>query len=85
MRPFIFSSYISERRCDALLSDGPLALSVNIRSCWETFQNWNSEVQRDVPARGAHALSLKGNSVTGRVFTRELNYLYLSTYFSLCL
>lgn len=56
---------------------GPLTLAVNTGPCWETFQNWNSKVQRDVPARGSrvHASSLKGNSVTGHVFTRELNYL----------
>lgn len=47
------------------------------RPCWETFQNWNSEVQRDVSDRSSlvHAPSLKGNSATAHVFTPELNYL----------
>lgn len=44
---------------DPMLS-GPLTLAVNIGPCWETFQNWNSEVRRDVPARssqGARSIS----------------------------
>lgn len=52
--------------------------------CWETFQNWNSKVQGDVPARNAGCTLNVSKEIRNRpcsysysllVFTVELNHL----------
>lgn len=53
---------------------GPLTLAVNSGPRWETFQNWNSEVQRDVPARARRTLHLSKEIRQRAMYLRELNY-----------
>lgn len=55
----------------------PLTLAVNIGPLLENFSKleFRSSERRAGSRRLAHASSLKGNSVTGHVFTLELNYL----------
>lgn len=56
---------------------GPLTLTVNIGPLLENFSKleFRSSEKRAGSRRLPYASSLKGNSVTGHVFTLELNYL----------
>lgn len=58
-------------------TSGPLTLAVNIGPLLENFSKleFRSSEKRAGSQRLPHASSLKGNSVTGHVFTLELNYL----------